>query len=920
MGTALTFNSGGDQTILNQNSQSTIINPWATDNSSNWKIEGEFTYFENALASQGSHVAAGSTGPGIANGIICTGSAIYAKFSAYTLTILGGFVDNDVIRFTLERVGNTVTFEANGFSESLTTSSTFFTSFVGFGNDMSSNTNQYKGQIQGTWVFSGGGQDTRTYILDNQSTSAGTVTLVDETSGFNLLSNNMSTDGSVWVDSFEYIDPVPDPSGNEEFDYIKTYILPDEEIIDDQGNTDVFRGSTGLIQVPLQDTPWISVRFTGLNPPYVITKFDSEFSVGERIYPRFDETLITSMYAVPVYDPKLNKLVCIRYDNSAYVYGLYTLNLDGTGFQAYKYVDFSSNVFRCLAIKDNERYIVKYVSLSGGNGGFSICKYDENWNNEEVIVTISDVYPPYFYTLTWDGTYWNFDANDPSLDNPDVVYRYDTNWVLIDVIPVLADFKSGLADYSYKSTEDKWYVADPSSPSEVGTHEIHQLVGKNKPISNNLIQYNGQDILDVKYSDQDSVLQDVEMRLGNVVVWGGVETLYGLDFSKSSAQDRGVVIYSDTGNTKLTFRNDFKVIGRASFKADTMLISSNVRNDQYIFLRPEGVVECVANYPTNSRVRTTTTLVEGEFFDVIVERIGSTVTLKVNNEEVSFNYNAPVSYGLFGNDLTFPDYPYTGILSGTWEFYDEGVLIRSFNISESGNAKTGSGQPVLIDSVLGENAVGQNMNTDDSNWVQLEPTPQPVAEWGLQFDGNNDYLSMSHFMIAIRDKFLISGKFIFKSGTTLLSSTVRPGCILFTSLGYIILRTDSPSLPSFFAIGPFEEGELIDLKIERAVDGDGLVKMTGNEKEASINTGLSSFEFNRIGRPSFSVPNDYYSGQLSGEWIFNVIGKADRIYDFNFSGESKTGSGQPVVIDTVSGNNAVGVNMNTDDSNWIDLS
>ncbi|MCP4974451.1 MAG: hypothetical protein GY914_12425, partial [Prochlorococcus sp.] len=209
------------------------------------------------------------------------------------------------------------------------------------------------------------------YILDNQSNSAGAVTLVDETSGFDLLSTNMSTDGSVWVEALEYVepnpnpDPDPDPSGNEEFDYIKTYILPDEEIIDDQGNTDVFRGSSGLIQVPLQDTPWISVRYTGLNPPYVITKFDSEFSVGERIYPRFDETLITDMYSVPVYDPKLNKLVCIRYDTNPSVYGLYTLNLDGTGFQAYKYVDFSSNVFRCLAIKDNERYIVKYVSLSG---------------------------------------------------------------------------------------------------------------------------------------------------------------------------------------------------------------------------------------------------------------------------------------------------------------------------------------------------------------------------------------------------------------------------------------------------------------------------------------------------------------------------------------------------------------------------
>ncbi len=230
-----------------------------------------------------------------------------------------------------------------------------------------------------------------------------------------------------------------------------------------------------------------------------------------------------------------------------------------------------------------------------------------------------------------------------------------------------------------------------------------------------------------------------------------------------------------------------------------------------------------------------------------------------------------------------------------------------------------NGQDILDVKYSDANSILQDVEMNLGSVIVWRSTPEPQTEWGLQFDGNNDYLSMSPFMIAIRDKFLISGKFIFKSGTTLLSSTVRPGCILFTSLGYIILRTDSPSLPSFFAIGPFEEGELIDLKIERAVDGDGLVKMTGNEKEASINTGLSSFEFNRIGRPSFSVPNDYYNGQLSGEWIFNVIGKADRIYDFNFSGESKTGSGQPVVIDTVSGNNAVGVNMNTDDSNWVDL-
>ena len=40
-------------------------------------------------------------------------------------------------------------------------------------------------------------------------------------------------------------------------------------------------------------------------------------------------------------------------------------------------------------------------------------------------------------------------------------------------------------------------------------------------MSTDLIQYNGQDILDVKYSDSNSVLQNVEMNLGSTPVWGG---------------------------------------------------------------------------------------------------------------------------------------------------------------------------------------------------------------------------------------------------------------------------------------------------------------------------------------------------------------------------------------------------------------
>ena len=48
-------------------------------------------------------------------------------------------------------------------------------------------------------------------------------------------------------------------------------------------------------------------------------------------------------------------------------------------------------------------------------------------------------------------------------------------------------------------------------------------------MSANLLQYNGQDILDAKLSDSNGILQNVQMNLGSVIVWGGVDPVDPVD-------------------------------------------------------------------------------------------------------------------------------------------------------------------------------------------------------------------------------------------------------------------------------------------------------------------------------------------------------------------------------------------------------
>ncbi|MCP4465024.1 MAG: hypothetical protein GY819_19705, partial [Planctomycetaceae bacterium] len=248
-----------------------------------------------------------------------------------------------------------------------------------------------------------------------------------------------------------------------------------------------------------------------------------------------------------------------------------------------------------------------------------------------------------------------------------------------------------------------------------------------KPISNNLIQYNGQGILDVKYSDANSILQDVEMNLGSVILCRSTpepQTEWGLQFDGNND-------YMTYPILEISTTREFVIKFTAEFKASTMLLGNDFDTLSYIYCNPDGRVTAKIEdgEGTPVQVYSESGLQEGQEIEVELRRVNRILTIIVNgvtgdsitnNRASKFN-----TIGSWGNSEIQP-FLYSGILKGKLEFMlDTGgadstlYVARSYDFNVSGNSKTNSGQPILIDTISGENAIGQNMNTDDSNWVEL---------------------------------------------------------------------------------------------------------------------------------------------------------------------------------------------------------
>ncbi|AFK66644.1 hypothetical protein COPG_00048 [Colwellia phage 9A] len=190
-----------------------------------------------------------------------------------------------------------------------------------------------------------------------------------------------------------------------------------------------------------------------------------------------------------------------------------------------------------------------------------------------------------------------------------------------------------------------------------------------------------------------------------------------------------------------------------------------------------------------------------------------------------------------------------------------------------------------------------------------------VPEWGLRCSGvgTGEEVSFAQFMVPSQKNFKIVGRFTFKPNTQLMTSTLRSDCYIFlTGTGGIILKWDDKEL---LLESTFSEDEIIDLQIQRT--NTSQIIMTANGE--TISGGIyKSAEFNRWGANRPFSDTYRYTGLLLGTWVFECETTETRNYDFDLSGRSKTGSGQPVVIETTGSRpNGAGISMSTDDSNWF---
>ncbi|MCP4101117.1 MAG: hypothetical protein GY750_06795, partial [Lentisphaerae bacterium] len=240
-----------------------------------------------------------------------------------------------------------------------------------------------------------------------------------------------------------------------------------------------------------------------------------------------------------------------------------------------------------------------------------------------------------------------------------------------------------------------------------------------------------------------------------------------------------------------------------------------------------------------------------------------------------------------------------------------------------------NGQGILDVKYSDANSILQNVQMNLGSVIVWGSTPEPQTEWGLQFDGNNDYMTYPTISLSTTREFVIKFTAEFKASTMLLgndSDTLSYIYCTSSGGGRVTAKIeDGEGTPvQVYSVSGLQEGQEIEVELRR-VNRILTIIVNGVTGDSITNTKASNF--NTIGSwGNSSIQPLLYSGMLKGKLEFMLdTGGVDsvlyvaRSYDFSVSGNAKTGSGQPVLIDTVSGNNAVGVNMNTDDSNWVEL-
>lgn len=203
--------------------------------------------------------------------------------------------------------------------------------------------------------------------------------------------------------------------------------------------------------------------------------------------------------------------------------------------------------------------------------------------------------------------------------------------------------------------------------------------------------------------------------------------------------------------------------------------------------------------------------------------------------------------------------------------------------------------------------------------------------WALQFDGVNDYIATASGNDA-NSALMPTTKYSVKTRIKRLSD--QTGYILINSwVGFhvAIRRADgalavSPGGSSQVVAIP-NDGLFHDLEVlwdgsnstvTISVDTVQVDQFTGVDVTFGVhNSGTGSLHRILLGRYQHTSGN-WLHAQIESAIVEDLIGGAKFEFDATTSDHSNTGA-QPVLVDTISGNNATGVNFATDGSAWVDL-
>ena len=189
--------------------------------------------------------------------------------------------------------------------------------------------------------------------------------------------------------------------------------------------------------------------------------------------------------------------------------------------------------------------------------------------------------------------------------------------------------------------------------------------------------------------------------------------------------------------------------------------------------------------------------------------------------------------------------------------------------------------------------------------------------WALQFDGSNDYLPISTLSIPASTPFDIEFTLSFTANYARVfgvnNSATRSRCLVFYTSQTVRL-SDSSGNSIEFTAPAYTKTDHNKFRFIR--DASNNVDFYLNDVFIQTISGFSgAFSINQIGKNS----SDYVTANSQLQYLkFDINGVASRNWSADASDHSNTGA-QPVLVDTVGGNDATGSGFPTDGSAWVDL-